>query len=250
MYLQMLAGATLALLLCCQRASAADARTVEARLREDPELRRFAESRRKLSEDRYRPLYHFASPVSKMNDPNGLCFWQGRWHLFYQANPAGDNRVHWGHAVSKDLVHWRDLPYAIRPGPEKSCFSGSILVEQGRAIAAYHGLGAGTMVAVASDPLLLDWRKVGGKPVISCSVNWATNLGKAQLPGWKGSPAPKDALNMIYDPCGPWPARPARHPGWSCRHLPLRVPVQRDPGRGFEIEAYDPPAGAVRVLDA
>jgi len=64
-----------------------------------------------------------------LNDPNGLCFWQGRWHLFYQAYPPDEfpdprdinkRRQHWGHAVSDDMVHWRDLPYAIYPGREDS----------------------------------------------------------------------------------------------------------------------------------
>ncbi len=59
----------------------------EAKLRSDPLLRRFAESRRKLAADPYRPLYHFVTPESTLNDPNGLCFWNGRWHLFYQAYP-------------------------------------------------------------------------------------------------------------------------------------------------------------------
>jgi len=180
---------------------------IESRLRADPDLRCFAESRRALAADPYRPLYHFVSPGVAMNDPNGLCFWQGRWHLFYQANPAAAANPanwiqgYWGHAVSDDLVHWRDLPYTIRPGLEESCFSGSILIEEDRAIAAYYGLRTGTMVAIASDPLLLDWKKVGDKPVIPCSEVWATNLGPEHLPGWKGNPAPKDALNMIYDPC-------------------------------------------------
>jgi beta-fructofuranosidase len=165
------------------------------------ELDRFAESRRRLAADPWRPLYHFVSPERTLNDPNGLCFWQGKWHLFYQAQPAGDDRTHWGHAVSDDLIHWRDLPYALRPGPEERCFSGSILVEPARAIAIYHGVGAGTMAATASDPLLLDWTKVGGKPVIPCPVMWQTNLGPEQLPGWQGNPAPKGALNLIYDPC-------------------------------------------------
>ena len=173
----------------------------EARLRENPVLRRFEESRQRLAADPWRPLYHFVSPENTLNDPNGLCFWQGRWHLFYQAQPAGDDRQHWGHAISDDLIRWRDLPYAISPGPEERCFSGSILVEKDRAIAIYHGVGAGTMTAVASDPLLLDWNKVGGNAVIRCPVMWKTGLGPGQLPGWKGNPAPKDALNLIYDPC-------------------------------------------------
>jgi len=171
------------------------------RLRDDPELKRFAESRRTLAADPYRPLYHFVSPERTLNDPNGLCFWQGKWHLFFQARPAGDDHEHWGHAVSDDLVHWRDLPYAIRPGPETLCYSGSILVEKNRAIAAYHGVGAGTMVATASDPLLLDWTKVGGQPAIPCPVMWTTGLSAEQLPGWQGNPAPQDSINLIYDPC-------------------------------------------------
>lgn len=173
----------------------------ETRLHKHPELLRFAESRRKLAADPWRPLYHFVSPERTLNDPNGLCYWRGQWHLFYQAQPAGDDHTHWGHAVSDDLIHWRDLPYAIRPGPEERCFSGSILIEADRAIAVYHGVGAGTMLAVAADPLLLDWKKVGGKPGIACAVMWTSNLGLDQLPGWKGNPPPSDSLNLVYDPC-------------------------------------------------
>lgn len=138
----------------------------EAKLRDHPLLRRFAESRRKMASDPYRPLYHFVSPESTLNDPNGLCFWNGRWHLFYQAYPPENRNQHWGHAVSTDLIHWRDLPYAIKPGPENACFAGSTLVESNRVIAMYHGTGQGNMVAIASDPLLLDWEKLTGKPVI------------------------------------------------------------------------------------
>ncbi|NLF03042.1 MAG: glycoside hydrolase family 32 protein [Anaerolineales bacterium] len=140
----------------------------EAQLRADPALARFAESRRRLAADPHRPIYHFVSPESMMNDPNGLCRWRGQWHLFYQAFPEGwpNGRIYWGHAVSDDLIHWRDLPYAIAPGPEKHCFSGATLVEDDRVIAMYHGVGAGNMVAVASDPLLLNWEKVTGQAVI------------------------------------------------------------------------------------
>ncbi len=138
----------------------------EAALATNPLMRRLIEYRKSYAGDRYRPAYHYVNPESVLNDPNGLCRWQGRWHLFYQANPPDDSRWHWGHAVSDDLVRWRDLPYAIYPGPERDCYSGTTLVEDDRVIAMYHGTQAGNMVAVSSDPLLLNWEKVANKAVI------------------------------------------------------------------------------------
>lgn len=156
-------------------AFATDLATQQLQLRTNELMRRFAASREKLSADPFRPTYHFVSPESMLNDPNGLCFWQGRWHMFYQAYPPDEfpkpadipkRRQHWGHAVSDDLVHWRDLPYAIYPGIEKMCFSGSTVVEPSRVVAFYPGIAAGQMVAVSSDPLLLNWKKIEGNPVI------------------------------------------------------------------------------------
>jgi len=131
----------------------------ENQLKTDPLMLRFAESRKRQASDRYRPIYHFVSPESTLNDPNGICFWQGNWHLFYQAYPPEDRRQHWGHAISKDLIHWKDLPYAIYPGPERAVFSGSSLVDGNRVIAMYHGTEVGNMVAISEDPLLLNWKK-------------------------------------------------------------------------------------------
>ncbi len=138
----------------------------EAALKTNPLLLRLNESRKKLVADRFRPVYHYVNPEGRLNDPNGLCYWQGNWHLFYQAYPPEDPRQHWGHAVSKDLIHWQDLPYAIYPNPEKQVYSGATLVEDDRVIAMYHGTGVGNMVAVSKDPLLLNWEKVSGKAVI------------------------------------------------------------------------------------
>ncbi|MEM0895649.1 MAG: glycoside hydrolase family 32 protein [Verrucomicrobiota bacterium] len=138
----------------------------EKELADNPLLKRFADSRAAQADDPYRPCYHYVNPEGRLNDPNGLCFWRGRWHLFYQAYPPEDDRQHWGHAVSDDLIHWRDLPVAIYPVPEDKCFSGSTLVEEDRVIAAYHGIGRGTMIAVSSDPLLLNWEKITGDAVI------------------------------------------------------------------------------------
>lgn len=138
----------------------------EAQLKTNPLLQRLLNARRHYEGDPHRPLYHYVNPENTLNDPNGLCFWQGRWHLFYQAYPPEDPRQHWGHAVSNNLIHWRDLPYAIYPNPEECCFSGTTLVEAERVIAIYHGTKVGNMVAVAHDPLLLNWEKVTGNAVI------------------------------------------------------------------------------------
>ena len=143
--------------------------TLEAQLQElktNPLLERFRASREAKAHDPHRPIYHYVNPEGRLNDPNGLCFWQGRWHLFYQAYPPDDPRQHWGHAVSDDLVHWRDLPLAIYPHPEEKVYSGGTLVEKDRVIAMYHGTEVGNMVAVSSDPLLLNWEKVTGQAVI------------------------------------------------------------------------------------
>jgi len=131
----------------------------EKQLKTDTLLLRFAASRKKQSNDPYRPIYHFVSPESTLNDPNGLCYWQGNWHMFYQGYPPEDRRQHWGHAISKDLIHWKDLPYAIYPSPERAVFSGTTFVEDNRVIAMYHGTQVGNMVAVSNDPLLLNWEK-------------------------------------------------------------------------------------------
>ena len=96
--------------------------TLEQQERElitNPLLQRMKQVRKSLENDPYRPIYHYVNPEGRLNDPNGLCFWQGNWHLFYQAYPPEDPRQHWGHVVSADLIHWRDLPYAIYPNPEK-----------------------------------------------------------------------------------------------------------------------------------
>lgn len=85
----------------------------EFQLKTNPLILRFSGSRKRMAGDRFRPIYHFASPESTLNDPNGLCYWNGYWHIFYQGYPPKETRQNWGHTISKDLIHWRDLPYAI-----------------------------------------------------------------------------------------------------------------------------------------
>ena len=78
-----------------------------------------------------RPQYHFSPAKNWTNDPNGLVFYKGEYHLFYQHNPFGDKWGHmsWGHAVSTDMVHWRHLPVALAEENGVMIFSGSVVVD-------------------------------------------------------------------------------------------------------------------------
>lgn len=132
----------------------------------------FTELRIALAEDRHRPLYHFIAPGNWMNDPNGPIFWKGKYHLFYQYNPNGPfwGSIHWGHAVSSDLVHWDDLPIALTPssdGPDRNgCWSGCVVDDNGTPTALYTGLEPQTVCLATGDHELRNWRQ-HENPVIS-----------------------------------------------------------------------------------
>lgn len=82
--------------------------------------------------EQFRPQVHYSPAKNWMNDPNGLVFFQGEYHLFYQYNPTGDlpANISWGHAVSSDLLHWKELPVAIPATAETLIFTGSVVVDQ------------------------------------------------------------------------------------------------------------------------
>jgi len=83
--------------------------------------------------EKYRLQYHFSPKENWMNDPNGLVYFKGEYHLFYQYTPFSNtpefNKMHWGHAASKDLTHWEELPVALYPDENGAIFSGSIVVD-------------------------------------------------------------------------------------------------------------------------
>ena len=132
---------------------------------------------RSNKEKQYRPTYHFSPDWGWMNDPNGMVYKEGEWHLFFQYNPYGSfwGNMTWGHAVSKDLVHWEQLDNAIVPDSLGDIFSGSAIVDKENAagfgkdaiVAMYTSAGANQTQSIAYS---LDggrtFTKYAGNPVI------------------------------------------------------------------------------------
>ena len=128
--------------------------------------------RKHFVHDTLRPQFHYLPAANWLNDPNGLIQWNGEYHLFYQYNPNGPfhGTIHWGHAASPDLVHWRDLPVALAPTPgghdEQGCWSGCCVDHDGVPTILYTGIHPQVVcLATGSDDLVV-WEKYQGNPVI------------------------------------------------------------------------------------
>ncbi len=205
-----------------------------------------------FSEDFHRPRYHFLPAANWMNDPNGVIQWDGRYHLFFQYNPDGayHANMHWGHAVSDDLVHWRELPVAIAPTPGSpdrgGVFSGCLVNDGGTPVAIYTGVNETYDVQVqclaAGSPDLMTWEKYAGNPVIG---DVPAELGQTRDFRdpfvWRGDDCWYMILASHIAGVGGavllYRSRDLR--GWQYRH-PLFVGDKARNGRNFECPNFFP----------
>lgn len=145
------------------------------------EAREFEEASEKLIQKKDRPDFHLSPRIGWMNDPNGFSYYNGEYHMFYQYYPYETKwgPMHWGHAVSRDLLHWRYLPAALAPDEaydKDGCFSGSAVeLSDGRQLLMYTGVvkehqETGGFCDIQSQCLAVgngvDYEKYKGNPVI------------------------------------------------------------------------------------
>ncbi|HSG73341.1 MAG TPA: glycoside hydrolase family 32 protein, partial [Planctomycetaceae bacterium] len=203
--------------------------------------------------ERYRPQFHFTPELNWMNDPNGLVYHEGEYHLFYQHNPHGNSWGHmsWGHAVSTDLVHWQHLPIALHEEYGVMIFSGSAVVDQQNtsgfsaegivpivAIYTGHSDGLQTQNLAFSLDRGRHWTKYAGNPVLDigeqdfrdpkvfwheASSQWVMSvvLAVQKKVRFYGSPDLKDwKLLSEFGPAGA-----KQKANWECPDL-LRLPIE------------------------
>lgn len=207
-----------------------------------------------------RPRIHFTPPRNFMNDPSGLVYYKGEYHLFYQYNPQGTRWGHmsWGHAVSPDLLHWTHLPVALAEADGVMIFSGSAVVdhvnssglcaerggERSCLVAIYtgHGHGKQTQNLAVSQDRGRTWTKYAGNPVLDLGLKdfrdpkvfwhgatkrWVmvTALADQHKVRFFASPDLKR-----WEPLSDFGPAGATGGVWECPDL-LEVPIEHEPGR-------------------
>ena len=131
---------------------------------------KFSDTFDTANREKFRPIYHHTPLYGWMNDPNGMFYKDGVWHLFYQYNPYGSQweNMHWGHSTSRDLVHWESQPLTFEPDWLGSIFSGSCVTNGNEVVAFYTSAGHHQTQSMAvSKDNGRTFKKYEGNPVIT-----------------------------------------------------------------------------------
>lgn len=220
----------------------------------------------------FRPQIHFSPEINWMNDPNGLVYHAGEYHLFYQYNPAGNSWGHmsWGHAVSTDLVQWQHLPLAIPEADGIMAFSGCCVVDhqntsgfgdvgQPPMVAVYTGHGGGKQVQnlAYSNDKGRTWTKYEKNPVLDIdnpdfrdpkvfwhqeSNRWVmvVSLATQKMLVFYSSENLKSWVELSrFGPAGT-----RKKANWECPDL-FQLPIDGEPGRKLWVLEVDMGSGSV-----
>ena len=143
--------------------------------------------------EQYRPQIHFTPAKNWMNDPNGMVYVDGTYHLFYQYNPQGNDwgNMSWGHATSTDLIHWKEQAVALTRDELGDVFSGSAVIDKNNTA----GFGAGAMVAL--------YTSASGAQ--QQSIAYSTDGGKS-FTRYNGNPVIRNNDDNLRDPKVFWHA--------------------------------------------
>ncbi|MCA9136819.1 MAG: glycoside hydrolase family 32 protein [Planctomycetales bacterium] len=219
-----------------------------------------------------RPQFHFSPEINWMNDPNGLVYHDGEYHLFYQYNPAGNSWGHmsWGHAVSEDLVHWKHLPLAIAEEDGIMAFSGCCVVDHHNTsgfgvdnkppmVAVYTGHGHGKQVQniAYSNDNGRTWTKFENNPVLDLNnpdfrdpkVFWHGPTSRWIMV--VSLAAEKVLVFYASDDLKHWkeqsrfgPAGSIKKPNWECPDL-FELPVEGTEGEKLWVLEADMGSGSI-----
>jgi len=164
------------------------------------------ESEEKVSafNEPYRPQFHFTPATNWMNDPNGMVYYDGEYHLFYQHHPEGNvwGPMHWGHAISTDLVHWEHMPVALAPDELGTIFSGSAVMD----LENTSGLGTGEAPAMVAIFTYHDaaGAEAGREDFQTQGIAYSTDKGRSWTK-YEGNPVLKNpGIRDFRDPKVAW----------------------------------------------
>ncbi len=190
----------------------------------------------------FRPQFHFTPATNWMNDPNGMVFYDGEYHLFYQYNPFGDKWGHmsWGHAVSPDLVHWEHLPVALYEENGVMIFSGSAVVDW-KNTSGFGENGKPPMVAIYTGHYT-------GKPLQNQQIAYSNDRGRTWTK-YSGNPVLDIGAKDFRDPKVMWHEPTKKWVMTVCMPTDRQVRFYGSPNlKDWTLLSEFGPAGAVKGI--